>query len=147
VKKIKKNQFLNWDDLENYIKSAKKRHLTIYSKVSSKYSGIIETLYLHSEESGKKLTFINDFDSYGLDWMGDLSKQIRLSFSNLSEMIQYCEKMLKINFQNFKKNLSLPNELPSVNDSKEKIESYKKGWDKLCHDYDNKILNFFTESE
>jgi len=71
---MSKKKFLNFGALKNYITSSKKRHLTFYIRISNKYPGIVETLSLFSDESGKKLTLINDFDCFGLDWMGDLSR-------------------------------------------------------------------------
>ena len=54
--------------------------------------------------------------------------------------MEYCEKELGVNFQTLKKNPSFPQKMPSVNDGEEKIESYRKGWEKLKHDFEDKNI-------
>ncbi|MFC1833606.1 hypothetical protein ACFL2Q_02585 [Thermodesulfobacteriota bacterium] len=97
---------------------------------------MFETLTLYSVAWGKKLTLIHDFQSFGLDWMGDLQLQMRYTVASIEELSRCCEDALGVGIRDLRVRHPLPWPLPSVNDGATKIAQYRRGWKRLELDYE-----------
>ena len=64
-RKNKSNPFSSWKELRTLMLSTKTKFFNVFARVSSKYPGIVESLFLLSKHSGKQLVWIHDFESYG----------------------------------------------------------------------------------
>ncbi len=129
---IKKKQFSDFEDLKNYITSAKARGTMIFSKNSERYPGVVESLTFYSTRSGKKLDLHHTFESYGLDWMGDLSEHISYHIESLDSFKEVLDKP-EIDLKELIVMFSLPENFQRTTDGK--TEMYQKGWKDLCKDF------------
>ena len=130
---IKKKKFCDFEDLDNYLTSSKARSIMVYSKNSEDYPGVVESLIFYSSESGKELSLHQTFESYGLDWMGDLSEHIFYYLEDLDSLKEVLDK-LEIDIKELRIKFSLPENFSQTTDGKAKM--YQEGWKKLSRDYE-----------
>ena len=145
--KKRKKKFTDWDDLGSYLASKEYHMISLLSRVSIDYPGIVETIYLYSPDAGKSLVLIHNFESFGLDWAGDIGEQARYIIPNLEALKETCNS-LEISICNFSEAPKEPENLPSVYDEKEKTEKYREGWNMLQKDFaDGKLYLNTLERE
>lgn len=131
----KKYVFNGITDLKEYLKSSKFKKILLLRKVNTDYVGLLNNIYLCSENSGNNLSIISEWECRGLDVYGDIGVIEVYYFKELDSLLNFVKTVLNLEVKNINLSRDKEENISSPFDSKDKVSLYQLEWKRFQKDW------------